>query len=284
MQRTIDAFWRAAAYCLHPRVIWLSLLPLLVAVVLTVGLAYFFWEPALNAVRLTLDQWSISQALLGWLDTLGASGFRAVIAPLIVLVLAVPVVVMVSMLLVASMMMPALVQMVVRRRFVGLEARHQASWWASLGRSLGATLLALLLFLISLPLWLVPPLALILPPLIWGWLTYRVMSFDALAGHATAQERASLMREHRTPLLAIGVISGYLGAAPTALWALGAMTVVFAPFLIVVSVWIYTLVFAFSSLWFSHYLLAALHESRARSDSLVAEAPVTVPYIDMDLQ
>ena len=28
MQGLVDAFWRAAAYCLHPRVIALSLLPL----------------------------------------------------------------------------------------------------------------------------------------------------------------------------------------------------------------------------------------------------------------
>ncbi len=32
----------------------------------------------------------------------------------------------------------------------------------------------------------------------------------------------------------------------------------FAPLLILVSIWLYTLVFAFSSLWFTHYLLAAL--------------------------
>lgn len=31
MSRIADAFWRAAAYCLHPRVIGLSLLPLIVS-------------------------------------------------------------------------------------------------------------------------------------------------------------------------------------------------------------------------------------------------------------
>ena len=31
MNRVLDSFWRAAAYCLHPRVIPLSLLPLVVA-------------------------------------------------------------------------------------------------------------------------------------------------------------------------------------------------------------------------------------------------------------
>jgi hypothetical protein len=31
VSQLLDAFWRAAAYCLHPRVILLSLAPLLLA-------------------------------------------------------------------------------------------------------------------------------------------------------------------------------------------------------------------------------------------------------------
>ncbi|RZI79355.1 MAG: EI24 domain-containing protein [Rubrivivax sp.] len=263
MQRTIDAFWRAAAYCLHPRVIWLSLLPLVVAGALALGLGHFFWESAVNGVRQALDQWSISQLMLDWLDTVGAQSFRAVIAPLIVVVIAVPLLVVLSLLLVATLMMPALVRLVVQRRFAGLAVRHEAPWWTALGWSLGATVVAVLVMFVSLPLWLVPPFGLILPPLIWGWLTYRVMAFDALSGHATPQEREALLQTHRMPLLVMGIISGYLGAAPSALWALGAITVVLAPLLILASVWVYTLVFAFSSLWFSHYLLTALRDLRA---------------------
>jgi hypothetical protein len=132
-----------------------------------------------------------------------------------------------------------------------------------LGWSLGATLLALMVMVVTLPLWFVPPFALILPPLIWGWLTYRVMAFDTLADLATPDERRSLLKEHRMPLLTMGVLTGLLGAAPSALWALGAFTVALAPMLLLVSVWLYTLVFAFASLWFTHYLLAALQSLRA---------------------
>ncbi len=263
MKKTIDAFWRAAAYCLHPRVIWLSLLPLVVTAALAVGLSHFYWEDAVAGVRLGLDSWALSQTLMGWLDTVGAHGFRTVIAPLVVVIVAMPLLVMMSLLLVATLMMPALVRLVVQRRFAGLEVRHEAPWWTSLSWSLGATLIALLVMMFSLPLWLIPPFGLILPPLIWGWLTYRVMAFDALAGHATVQERVTLLHEHRMPLLVMGVVSGYLGAAPSAVWAvLGAFSVVLAPLLILASVWVYTLVFAFSSLWFSHYLLAALRDLR----------------------
>ena len=53
---------------------------------------------------------------------------------------------------------------------------------------------------------------------------------------------------------------------------MGALTIAFAPVLILVSVWLYTLVFAFSSLWFSHYALAALQEMR-RADTRAERAP-----------
>jgi hypothetical protein len=122
---------------------------------------------------------------------------------------------------------------------------------------------------------------LIIPPLIWGWLTYRVMSFDALADHASPQERRKVIKEHRMPLLGIGVVCGYLGAAPTVLWASGVMFLVFAPVLVVVAIWIYTLVFAFSSLWFAHYCLAALQKMRVEQAVAAATQP-TLSQITKD--
>lgn len=41
MQGLADAFWRAAAYCLMPRVIALSLLPLLASGLLAFGFMFF---------------------------------------------------------------------------------------------------------------------------------------------------------------------------------------------------------------------------------------------------
>jgi hypothetical protein len=276
MRELIDSFWRAAAYCLHPRVIWLSLLPLLLGGALAGGLAYFFWDDALAAVRERIDSWAMTATLLGWLSSVGLEGLRAAFAPLIVVALSVPLLVIVSLLAVALLMMPRLVTLVAKRRFPLLERRHGAPVWQGALWSLWSTLLALAALLLSLPLWLIPPLALLLPPLIWGWLAYRVMSFDALGEHASPDERRAVMQEERLSLLAIGLVSGYLGAAPALVWALGAIALAFAPFLIVLSMWLYTLVFAFSSLWFAHHCLAALDRRRARP----IEAAPAVPALD----
>jgi hypothetical protein len=124
------------------------------------------------------------------------------------------------------------------------------------------------MLLISIPLWFIPPLILLVPPLIWGWLTYRVMAFDALADHATGEERRELMKRYRPQLLGIGVLSGFLGAAPTLLWASGVVFLVLAPLMIGIAIWVYTLVFAFSSLWFAHFCLEALERLRKESAPL----------------
>ena len=266
MKLLLDSFWRAGAYCLHPKVIGLSLLPLLIGVALTLGLGWFYWEAAVAGVRATLEGWSLVDAGLTWVESLMGSSFRSVLAPLIVVALAAPVIVVLSVLLVAWLMTPAIVNLVAMRRFPALQRKQGAGWFTSISWSLICTVLALLALVISVPLWFIPPLVLVVPPLIWGWLNYRVMSFDVLAAHASAEERRTLMRQHRAQLLGIGVVSGYLGAAPSLLWAASALTLVFAPLLIVVSVWLYTLVFGFSALWFTHYALSALAVLRGQAD------------------
>lgn len=269
MKPMFDAFWRAVAYCLHPRVMALSLLPLVLLVLLSLGLGYFFWHSAVAGMEAWITGMAVVERLTEALHWLGVGGLRSMLAPVMVLALATPVLVVLCLLLVAWLMTPALVELVTRRRFPDLLRRNETGWWTGLFWTLGATVVAAVVMVLSMPLWLIPPLVLVLPPLIWGWLTYRVFTFDALAAHASAAERKQLISDNRVPLLVMGVLSGYLGAAPSLIWASGAMWIALAPLLIPVAIWLYTLVLAFSSLWFVHYTLAALELQR--------KATVTAP-------
>lgn len=262
MSQIFDAWWRAAAYCLHPRVILLSLLPVLVAGGLAFGLAWLYWEPAVEGVRTALDELAWLAPVTHWLNDISAGAFRSVIGPLVVVALAAPIVLLASLLLVSLFMGAAIVHLVGGRRFPALERRHGGSLWGSVLHAAVATLWALLLLVLSVPLWLVPPLVLVLPPLIWGWLSYRLMTYDALAEHASREERVALMRQHRWPLLAMGLVTGYMGAAPSLVWATGALALPMMPLMLPGFIWLYTLVFAFAASWFTHYALAALQQMR----------------------
>lgn len=280
MRALVDAWLRALAYCFHPRVIVLSLLPLALMVALALVLGYFFWEPALQAVRSALESWALLNQVWSWLQGLGLGGVKVVLAPLILIYAVTPLLVIVCLLLVSLLMTPPLTRLVAARRFPALARRQGASLLLALAWSAGSTLLALLALLVSLPFWLIPPLVLVLPALIWGWLTYRVMAFDCLAEHASAQERRVIFQQHRGGLLAMGVVCGFMGAAPSVIWV--SATVAAAAFVILLplAVWLYTLVFVFSSLWFAHYCLAALQQLRAQPPSPGTDAPSFIPPVD----
>lgn len=259
----LDAFWRAAAYCFRPPVILLSLAPLLVMLVAVGGWSYFFWSASVAAVQQAIEGSSWLGTVLGWFGNGGSAGFAAAVAPFVVLVLVTPAAAILAVLVIAFLMSPALVRMVTERRFAQLEKKRGTGLVASVLWALSATLLAGIAFVITIPLWLIPPLVLIVPPVIWGWLTYRVMSMDALAEHASKAERDAILRRYRWPLLLMGVITGYLGIAPSIVWASGIVFTVGFVVLVPLAIWIYALTFAFSSLWFIHFCLGALQQMRA---------------------
>ena len=283
MKLLFSSFWRAVAYCLHPKVIGLSLLPLLLAGTATLGIGYLFWEAAVASVRSTLEHWSLVNSMLEWMSTFLGAGFRTAIAPLIVVALSIPVVVALTLVLVALWVTPATVTLVSRRRFAALERRHGGSWWRGLLWSLACTVAALFMVMITLPFWLVPGLALVLPPLIWGWLTARVMGFDALAEHASTPEREAILRAHRWPLLVMGIVCGFLCGIPSLIWTISASTLILAPVLMPAVIWIYTMIFTFSALWFTHYLLAVLAGLRQAETAMRAVQPAVAPSSDLQL-
>ena len=275
MKRVIDSFWRAAMYCLYPRVIGLSFLPLLLIVALAWLLGYWFWDAAVDGVRTWLDASSWLAVVWRWLEGIGLPDLKTVVAPLVVIFSITPLVVVASLLAVALFMTPSLARLVADRRFVGLQRKQGSTWLYGVLWTMLSLLLALGALVLTLPLWLVPPLAMLLPAIIWGWLTYRVMVVDVLAEFASAEERRILMTRHRTGFLSMGVITGLMGAAPSLVWASGALFAAAFVILVPLAIWIYTLVFAFSSLWFAHYALAALQD--LRREPLTSPSPTQAP-------
>jgi hypothetical protein len=112
---------------------------------------------------------------------------------------------------------------------------------ASVWNAVSSSLLFVAGYLVSLPLWLVPPLALVVPWLCWSWLTARVMRFDSLVEHASAAERRAAIANRRGEYFVLALLVTALNYVP--------------PLFLVTPV--------LSALAFCHYSLAALREQRA---------------------
>jgi hypothetical protein len=263
MNDILRALGRALVSLLHPRMLWLTAMPFIVSGLIWGAVIWFGWEPFTDFLRVWLEQWQFTQWIYRFFGFFGVDSVRMALAPFILVALLIPLIVVTALLLIAGWSMPAVLRHLSRRHFIHLEARQGGSFWGSLAQSLGATVVFLIAALVTLPLWLVPPFFAIVPPLLWGWLTYRVMTYDALAFHATAEERRRIIREHRLPLLVIGVATGLLGSLPTLLWVSSVIMIVLFPVIALLAIWLYVVIFVFSALWFAHYCLRALSRLRA---------------------
>lgn len=263
MRPVFISFGRALLSQLHYRMLLLTVLPFLLSVAIW-GVALWLGLQSLidwlQGYFLVNDGFRISGNVLAML---GLGALKTVLVPLIAMWLLLPLMILTALLWIGVIAMPMIVKHVGKRHFPELDARKGGSFWGSLWMSGSSFVIFVLLWLITLPLSLVPPLTLIVLTVLWGWLTYRVMAYDALADYADAQERRAILRIHRWPLLMIGAVSGAMGAAPTLLWLGGALSVIFFPLLAAASIWLYVLVFVFTGLWFQYYCLAALQKYRA---------------------
>ena len=262
MASVMRAWGRAVATQLHYRMILLSFLPFIVALVLWGVLMWWGMQNLVDFIQAWFAEHDGFQRVHGILAFVGLLAVKMVVVPLIAMWVLLPLMVFTSLLCIAIFAMPAISKHVGGRDYPDLEQKFGGSLLGSIWHSLSSFGIFAVVWLLSLPLMLIPPLSLILQPFLWGWLTYRVMVYDALAQHADTEERDAVIKQHRLSLLFIGIIGGLFGAAPGLLWLGGVLSVLFLPALAGVAIWVYVLVFIFTGLWFQHYCLEALQRHR----------------------
>jgi hypothetical protein len=239
MRAVIHAYGRALLSQFHGKILLLSVVPFILSVAL--------W------------------ALLLWLglQSIGLGGLRSIVVPLFALLLLLPLMIVTALIFIGVAAMPFIVRHVGGRHFPQLEKKQGGSILGGVLKALGAFGIFVLAWLCIVPLYVFPPLAGLATVLLWGWLTSRVMSYDALADYASPEELSKLQREHRWQLMSIGVVSGLAGSLPALVWVGGAAAAIaFFPILLALSLWVYVVIFIFTGLWFEYYCLQALAQLR----------------------
>jgi hypothetical protein len=258
------SYGKALGSQLHPRMLALTLLPAVLAMVLLGALMWWGLQELMDVLQDWFSTHGGFDTATKILSFAGLLTLKAVIVPILAMWLLLPILIIVSMLFIAVFAMPVISRHVTERDYPGLEQKQGGSYLGSIWHALKSFCIFALLWIVTWPLSLYPPVGMVIQPLLWGWLTYRVMAYDALARHADLNERLQLLHEHRWQLLAIGCVAAIAGAAPGLLWLGGA--VFLFPFFASLSVWLYVLVFVFTGLWFQYYCLMALQAQRAQHD------------------
>jgi hypothetical protein len=273
MRAIVVACGRAVLSQLHFRMLMLTVLPFILSVAIWGVALWFGLQPLMDWLQNYFVQNDGFRVAGGVLDWIGMASIKTIIVPLIAMWVLLPLMILTALIFVGMIAMPAIARHVGGRHYKKLEARKGGSFFGSLWMSASSCVVFLVLWIATLPLSLFPPLTFVIQPVLWGWLTYRVMAYDALADYADADERKIILRTHRWQLLLIGAVTGAMGAAPTLLWLGGPLSVIFFPILSAGAIWLYVLVFIFTGLWFQHYCMNALMRHRVQQGEV--QSPLT---------
>ncbi len=277
MKIVLKSYGRAFLMQFNIGMLLLSLLPSLFALGLWAVVLYYSLQPLIDFLQQLFLENNGFQLAGDVLNFLGLIALKAVIVPLIAMWLLLPFMLLTALLFVAFIAMPLINRKVSKRYYPDLEKLKGGGWLSSIWFALLCLVIFILLWLISLPLTLFMHLGLVIQPLLLGWITYRIMAYDALAHHASADERHQILRQHRWQLWSVGVVTGLLGALPGMMWMGGVLSIVLLPVLAAIAIWLYVLVFMFSGLWFQFFCLDALQQ--LRQQSVLVNAPLVVDPI-----
>ncbi len=241
MHRALTAFGRAVVSQLHPKMLALLVVPFLLAIVFWVLTAWLIWTPLTGWLQGWMFDGGFMARVDGWAATYGLRGLRDWLAALVALLVVVPVMFATAVVLIAIFAMPIVVRHLGGGPWRDVERLGSMSVVASVWNAVSASLLFVAAYLVSMPLWLIPPLALVLPWLCWSWLTARVMRFDSLVEHASTAERREAIATRRREYYLLALLVTALNYVP--------------PLFLVTPV--------LSALAFCHYSLALLRERRA---------------------
>ena len=151
-----------------------------------------------------------------------------------------PIAIATALALIAVLAMPVVVRHLGNGAYADVERRGSLALAANLWNVFRSLAVFVIGYLLTVPLWLIPPFALVVPWLWWGWLTARLMRFDSLVEHASSREQEALVRSDRRSYLALGLAVALLNYIP--------------PLFLVAPV--------LSALVFAHYSLSRLREQR----------------------
>jgi CysZ protein len=199
------------ANLLHPRMLWLMVWPMLVSLALWGTVAIALWVRIAVWLGGMLRQWLEAAPFVARLDIGDATLIAAHVA---LFLLFVPLVYLTALFILGVFGMQAMVEHVASRAYPGLERRRGGGVAGSLWNGCVALAGMLLLGLVSLPLWLAPPLWPVIAVAIFGWVNQRLLRYDALADHADRGEMLRIFRGRRMPLYLLGVFLALIAYVP----------------------------------------------------------------------
>lgn len=237
-----QAFRRALVSQFHPKMLAAILLPFIIALLGAIILLWGFWDPLTAWLNAQAAEWDFINRADQWFLAIGLFSLKLYLIPLLAVGILLPLSGILGLVIAAVFVMPIVLRHLEKHHYQGLSRQGQYVTAVGAWNAIWVGILFVLGWLATMPLWLIPPLPVVLPVFWWAFAFTRMLRVDAIIEHGSQQERRLLWRRHNRQLWLIGGILSLINLFPPA--------------------WLFLPVF--SALVFAHFMLEALRQLRAQ--------------------
>ncbi len=238
-----QAFKRALVSQCHPKMLLALLLPFIIALLGAIVLLWAFWDPLTAWLNAEAAGWEVVNSVDQWLVAIGLFSIKLYLIPMLALAILLPISGILGLVIAAVFVMPIVLRHLEQREYKGLLRNGRFATTVGIWNAAWVSGIFAIGWLATMPLWLIPPLPILLPLFWWAFAFTRMLKVDSIIEHASVQERALLWRRHNRKYWAIGGILSLINLFPPA--------------------WLVLPVF--SALVFAHFSLEALRQLRAET-------------------
>ncbi len=194
----------------EPRVIAVIVLPVLASLVIWLTVAVWFWQSWVTVLGEAIGSLSFARKLADWgmqwmVNSLGVVALIALLVPALLIT---------NMIITEIFAMPVMVKVVSERDYPSLEKRIGGSVAGSVLNAGTGITIYLVIFILTLPLWLLGPVGMLAGALNSAYLAQRMFRYDALSDHAGADEYRALVKNARGRLFLLGLTLAPLNFVP----------------------------------------------------------------------
>jgi len=234
------AFRRALISQLHPKMLAALFLPFVIALLGAIVLLWAFWTPLTQWLDGQMSQWAVVDQFDQWMLAAGLFSVKVYMIPVLAAGLLLPLAGILGLVIAAIFVMPIVLRHLEKREYKNVRRQGQHAVAVGAWNAVLVGTVFVFGWLLTMPLWLFPPLALVLPVFWWAFAFSKIMRVDALVEHANGPERRLLWRRHNLEYWTLGLCLSVINLFP--------------PMWLVLPV--------FSALVFAHYSLEALRQYR----------------------
>ena len=210
MQEILKALSNGLKSQIQPKMLLLMLWPMLLALVFWGGVFWWFWDVWAGELFKLAQGMGLEARLVEW-------GFVWIAHGLITFLLfslLIPAVYVTSLFFAAVFAMPVMLNFVVARDYPDLEMKRGGTFMGGVWNALFAVAVFLILWIVTLPLWLIPFGALVVPTILSAYINRRLFLYDALMDHASREEFAHIKARANGRLFGLGAILGFVHYIP----------------------------------------------------------------------